>query len=291
MHGPDDELKVLGGHARVVSVAAAPGPSYATGDITPVTATGSTYSQSQSHSPPLMHSSSPVGTSPMTEVHPSLMEDLAGVRQQDRDRDREARMERERLFGESPAERAGQSVSASAPGLASAGVEMSESPARVETSASPRGVTMSMSSAGVGMSANQQTPARSEMFTAGANVRQLQSQPYVLAGPVPVPVEVFEDMEGEMSHPQSQVEYFHTSDPTAAAASSFVGRQEQQEHHAGVDATASDNAGVAVVDNFGNVFSIAPSTAQEWGMMMTSDDYTDVCWQGFVAGLGVSGED
>jgi hypothetical protein len=43
---------------------------------------------------------------------------------------------------------------------------------------------------------------------------------------------------------------------------------------------------VMAMDGFGNVFTMAPNIAQEWGML--SDTY-DSSWQGFVADLGVSG--
>lgn len=227
MQRQDDELKVLGGHARVVSVAASRRSSYV--NTTP-----------HSHwalSPPMDFSSSPLtNTPPTTDLHPALMEDLAGVRQQDLNRD--ARKEMERFLDASPGIREGQSISA--PTL---------------------------------------TPAEVEMFSAEGS----QPQPYAHTGPVEVQAHQFQDI-GDTSHSLPQRGYFNLSD---IAVSSFSGQQQQQ-HHPG--ATAGAGGSVSVIDDFGNIFSIAPSTAQEWGVMV-SDDYTDMCWQGFVAGLGVSGGD
>jgi hypothetical protein len=45
-------------------------------------------------------------------------------------------------------------------------------------------------------------------------------------------------------------------------------------------------ASVAAMDDLGNVFAYEPSS-QDWGTMR--DDINDISWQGFVAGLGVSG--
>lgn len=228
-----DELKVLGGHARVVSMTAASRPSYATN-----TATATPTATKQSYSPPM-------DTSMTTDMHPSLMEDVAVVRRQDQDRD--TRMGLEKLFEECPAIYV--DPSRSTPGPRSA-------------TASTSGITPS--------------PVEALGTFPDPNVQQPLPYAHVGSGLGEIAISQFEDNTAGDRHP----EYFPPSDPNAPSC--FVGQQRQ--HHVG--ASADDD--VAIVDNFGNIFSIAPSTAQEWGLMM-SDDYTDACWQDFVPGLGVTG--
>ncbi|KAF8531146.1 hypothetical protein JB92DRAFT_2853701 [Gautieria morchelliformis] len=90
-----------------------------------------------------------------------------------------------------------------------------------------------------------------ELFS-GVNV----PQSYAPAGPVTQ----FENLEG--SHTVGDASHLERLHPSGGAF--------------GMSVTA--------MDDFGNVFAMAPNIAQEWG-----DTYYDRSWQGFVADLGVSG--
>jgi hypothetical protein len=259
IHRQDEELKVLGGHTRVVSLR--PG----------------TY-------PPTAHSSPSVDTPPSSDVHPSLMEDLTVVRQQDQDAWKARGWGVGGTTAATTATTGAGAGTGTGTGAGAGGPEMSAGQStRIEAFPGEVGSTPQSSYSTAthgGVSAAPFGKARD--VTAGSHVHGIG---------VGVGVGVGGDA---------------ASHSDAAAYAGF------HAPHGGGDGGTSAvyGHGVTAMGGFGNVFSMSPeasvgasvgaeagvtdSPMQEpdaWNLMsmMMSDDYPDVGWQGFVAELGVSG--